>query len=85
MLRRTFFKESADLLLPVDKMDFQNPVPRPPVASSLPDRRVIVGMSVERDFVLGNSFMRELADQMASHRPSEFPARLIAELNHLME
>jgi hypothetical protein len=29
--------------------------------------------------------MRELADQMASHRPSEFPARLIAELNHLME
>ena len=72
------FEEAADLMLTVNEMNLENPMALLAFFIQRSHRKMAFGMNVESHFVAGNSFMRELSDQVPGNRPTEFPAGFFA-------
>lgn len=71
-----FFIETAELPGAIDEVDFENPVAVLPGLTFCPHSARVIGMNIQRDFVVRDSFMRKLADQMSRDRTAIFPASL---------
>src|SRR5580704_9878018 len=69
-----FFVEAADFFGAVYEMDFQDPVASLPFGVMAAPFYGIVGVEVERDFIVGDAFVGKLADQMAGDWAAVFPA-----------
>jgi hypothetical protein len=68
--------EPADFPGAIHKMDFKNPVPWLPVCAWIAHAPWILRVDVERDFVAGDSLVRELPDQVAGNRSAILPSVL---------
>jgi hypothetical protein len=69
-----FFVEAADFFGAVNEMDFKDPVALLAFGVLAAHFPGIVGMDVEGDFIVGDSFVGELADEVAGDGAAVFPA-----------
>src|SRR3984957_20987204 len=71
--RHQLFVEAANLASAIDEVDFQNPMPLAPIGVQGPHPPKVLGMDIQRDFVVRNLFVREHAEQMPGNRAAVLP------------